>query len=156
MIVVSRHDGHPSSSRLNCCRTLGITESLQFGKNLPNSIVTNLVKIAHIKKIGGEGGGSSIFGLLWLKGGWHNVTKENQRSVPCFSVLRLWRCRTWIGLSGLPHDLERRRHRHPHPEASQGRVCEAAVESTGLEVPWLAHLYVLVKAGTASGLKETF
>jgi len=27
--------------------------------------------------------------------------------------------------------------------------------STGLEVPWLAHLYVLVKAGTASGLKET-
>ncbi len=26
--------------------------------------------------------------------------------------------------------------------------------STGLDVSWLAHLYVLVKAGTASGRKE--
>ena len=31
------------------------------------------------------------------------------------------------GLSGFPHSLERRRPRHPHPEASQGRVREAAV-----------------------------
>ncbi len=33
-------------------------------------------------------------------------------------------------ISGFPHPLERRRSRHPHPEASQSRVREAAVTET--------------------------
>src|SRR5215469_542398 len=37
------------------------------------------------------------------------------------------RCQSPRRVSGLPHTLERRRPRHPHPEASQGGVFEIAV-----------------------------
>jgi hypothetical protein len=43
-------------------------------------------------------------------------------------------------LPGLPHTLERRRPRHPHPEASQSRICEVAVGSTRTQrVPVRSH-----------------
>ena len=45
------------------------------------------------------------------------------------SCLRSWQVRLQSEscLQGFPHPLERRRPRHPHPEASQGGVREAAV-----------------------------
>ncbi len=45
-----------------------------------------------------------------------------------------WRQRRCAqGLPGFSHPLERRRPRHPHPEGSQGGVCEVAVTASSLD-----------------------
>src|SRR5208337_4006008 len=59
------------------------------------------------------------------------LTSRLTPCVPTRDLLNLcgrWGCRSSNGcLSAVPYPVERRRPRHPHPEASQSRVREAAV-----------------------------
>jgi len=60
---------------------------------------------------------------LWLPAIQAQVALDRKEPASALNVPRPGTRR----LQGFPHALERCRPRHPHPERSQGRVCEAAI-----------------------------